>query len=96
MQHFAVIAAMLAATSIQATPLHEGPYLTDQTTSQLMLKGKGYTEIKMTGFDLSGEICGKHNLYVDKFKAKSPDGKSVEGIVCGDFFPEIKLLRYLQ
>lgn len=76
--------------------LHEGTYLTDQDTSKMMLKEKGYSDIRMIGFDLNGEVCGKYNLYIDKFSATAPNGKPVQGFICGDRYPEIKLLRYVQ
>jgi hypothetical protein len=53
---------------------------TNTSNAERVLADNGYTEIQMTGYSLFG--CGENDTFSDGFKAKSPNGKLVEGVVC--------------
>lgn len=97
--HLTVVISLVASLSACIPPAdaseHVGPYVNDQVETISLLKSKGYTEIKVIGFDLFGAACGKHDTYIDKFEATASDGRHVQGFSCGITRPEIKKLRYL-
>lgn len=52
----------------------------DPDVATKALRGAGYTDIKITGFDMWA--CGKDDTYATGFIAKGPTGVEVEGTVC--------------
>jgi len=57
---------------------------TNTSNAERVLADNGYTDIQMTGYSLFG--CDKNDTFSDGFKAKSPNGKMVEGVVCSGVF----------
>ncbi len=49
--------------------------------AQSTLEDQGYTDIHMTGYAFFA--CSSDDTFHDGFTAKSPSGKTVEGVVCG-------------
>lgn len=45
-----------------------------------VLEDQGYTKVEMLGYDWLN--CSKDDTYHDKFRALSPAGKPVTGVVC--------------
>ena len=52
----------------------------DADKTEATLKAHGFTEIRTTGYSFFG--CGKDDTFSTGFKAKSPIGAPVEGVVC--------------
>lgn len=52
----------------------------DPDVATKALKGAGYSDIKITGFDMWA--CGKDDTYSTGFTAKGPTGVEVSGAVC--------------
>lgn len=52
----------------------------DAPTAERTLRLNGYKNIETTGYHLFG--CGKDDMYSTGFKATSPSGEPVEGVVC--------------
>jgi len=57
---------------------------TNSSKAERVLSENGYTNIQLTGYDLFG--CGKGDTFADGFKATSPAGKTVVGVVCSGMF----------
>jgi len=53
---------------------------TDERGSLRALRSAGYTDITLTGFEPFG--CGEDDLTSTGFRAKSPRGEPVSGVVC--------------
>lgn len=52
--------------------------------AERVLSDSGYTNIEIGGYDFFG--CGKDDTFATSFKAVSPSGTKVNGVVCSDFF----------
>jgi len=57
---------------------------TKREKSVKVLESSGYTDITITGYNWFG--CGKDDSFHTGFKAKGPNGKDVEGVVCSGWF----------
>lgn len=53
---------------------------TDEEHSEQVLRGAGYTDIEMTGYQFTG--CSEDDQIHDVFKATGPSGRVVFGTVC--------------
>ncbi len=54
--------------------------LTDPKRTRSTLEASGFTEVEVLGYD--GWACGEDDSYATRFRAKNPQGKTVEGVVC--------------
>ena len=57
---------------------------TSPEPSKKLLSSMGYTNIELTGYVVFG--CGEHDVFRTGFTAKSPNGSSVDGVVCSGWF----------
>lgn len=57
---------------------------TSPEPSKKILSSMGYTDIQITGYVLMG--CGERDVFHTGFTSKSPNGSSVEGVVCSGWF----------
>jgi hypothetical protein len=73
MKKFLIIAAVVLLSAC-----------TNTTKAERVLNENGYTDIQMTGYSMFG--CDKNDSFSDGFKAKSPSGKTVTGVVCSGWF----------
>jgi hypothetical protein len=53
---------------------------TDEDRSRKTLDNLGFTDVVFTGYQPFA--CGDDYVFETGFKAKNPNGKSVEGVVC--------------
>ncbi len=57
---------------------------TDSDGAKRALIQSGYSDIKITGYNLFS--CDEKDFYSTGFKAKGPTGENSEGTVCSGFF----------
>lgn len=57
--------------------------LTQPDKSQRILEGQGYTRVEITGYRFFA--CDDHDTFSTGFKAISPAGHEVTGVVCAGF-----------
>jgi len=65
---------------------------TDPQTARRVLTQNGYTDVRITGYNWLS--CGRDDTYHTGFIAKSPNGSTVEGTVCGGFFFKNSTIRF--
>jgi hypothetical protein len=53
---------------------------TDESGATRALQSSGFSDITITGYEVFG--CGKDDLSATGFRAKSPVGRPVSGVVC--------------
>lgn len=53
---------------------------TNESASRRALEAHGFTDIRFTGYRLTG--CDEEDSFQTGFVAKNPAGKRVEGVVC--------------
>lgn len=52
--------------------------------AERVLMNQGYSSIEITGYRFLG--CSDNDMFRTGFKAKSPTGSAVEGVVCSGIF----------
>ncbi len=56
----------------------------DAPTAERVLRQQNYKDIRITGF--SWFSCGRDDSFATGFRAKAPNGETVEGVVCSGWF----------
>lgn len=64
----------------------------DKKTAQRALEQQGYTNITLFGWTMFG--CGNDDEFTTEFKATSPAGIAVEGVVCSGWFKGATIRTY--
>ena len=57
---------------------------TDAPKATNLLQSQGYSQVEITGYSFFG--CGESDAWRTGFKATSPNGQRVEGVVCEGVF----------
>lgn len=57
---------------------------TSQSDAERALKGAGYTDVQMTGYQVFA--CSNDDSFHTGFVAKGPTGQRVSGVVCSGWF----------
>ncbi len=65
---------------------------TNNDGAKTVLENNGYTDVKMTGYNIWA--CSKGDSYHSGFTAKSPAGKQVSGTVCAGLFFKGSTIRF--
>lgn len=65
---------------------------TSRSDAERALTAQGFTEIEVLGPAIFA--CSEDDFYKTKFRAKNPQGKMVEGVVCSGFLFKNATIRF--
>lgn len=57
----------------------------DPKTARRALDNAGFVDVETFGWSMFAG-CDKNDLYVTRFRARNPNGKLVDGVVCNGWF----------
>ena len=65
---------------------------TDADHAKALLRKNGYTDVQITGYRWFS--CGKGDDYATGFRAKAPNGETIDGTVCAGWFLKGATIRF--